>query len=299
VRPGQQENQFNNALMALSQALMLALLLEYMLLVALYQSWLQPIVLLVSVPLGLIGSLLALLISGNTINIFSIIGMIMAFGLVAKNGILLIDFTNLLRGQGVERTEALAQAARARLRPILMTSATMVFGMFPLAMKLGSGAESRAPMAVVVIGAIAMSTVLALIVIPAVYTLFDDLALAFSRRRAAARAAVPAVEAPTPMPAPVPVLEGDILFLTLPCITVARTAVTPEIMATMLAADNGVSTSSFQLYDAGDGKVTITLNNFCKLQEMGPDDEDDILSCVHFLLVDVLTARNLLSDLKA
>jgi hypothetical protein len=95
------------------------------------------------------------------------------------------------------------------------------------------------------------------------------------------------------------VLEGDILFLTLPCITVPRTAVTPEIMATMLASDNGVSTSSFQLYDAGDGKVAITLNNFCKLQNMGPEDEDDILSCVHFLLVDVMTARRVLSSLSA
>jgi hypothetical protein len=95
------------------------------------------------------------------------------------------------------------------------------------------------------------------------------------------------------------VLQGEILFLTLPCITVPRTAVTPEIMATMLAADNGVSTSSFQLYDAGNGKVTVTLNNFCKLQNMGPEDEDDILSCVHFLLVDVMAARRLLSGLSA
>ncbi len=95
------------------------------------------------------------------------------------------------------------------------------------------------------------------------------------------------------------VLEGDILFLTLPCITVPRSAVTPEIMATMLAADNGVSTSSFQLYDAGGGKVTITLNNFCKLQDMGAEDDDDILSCVHFLLVDVMTARRVLRGLAA
>ena len=95
------------------------------------------------------------------------------------------------------------------------------------------------------------------------------------------------------------VLEGDILFLSLPCTTVARTAVTPEIMATMLASDNGISTSAFQLYDAGSGKVNISLNNFCKLQDMGPEDEDDILSCVHFLLVDVMTARHLLSGLSA
>jgi hypothetical protein len=94
------------------------------------------------------------------------------------------------------------------------------------------------------------------------------------------------------------VLEGDILFLTLPCITVPRATVTPEIMAAMLASDNGISTSSFQLYDAGDGKVAITLNNFCKLQDMGAEDEDDILSCVHFLLVDVMTARRVLSGLS-
>jgi hypothetical protein len=95
------------------------------------------------------------------------------------------------------------------------------------------------------------------------------------------------------------VLEGDILFLTLPCVTVPRTAVTPEIMATMLAADNGISTSSFQLYEAGSGKVNISLNNFCKLLDLGPEDQDDILSCVHFLLVDVMTARHLLSGLSA
>ena len=89
------------------------------------------------------------------------------------------------------------------------------------------------------------------------------------------------------------------MFFTLPCVTVARSAVTPEIMATMLASDNGISTSSFQLYNAGDGNVTITLNNFCKLQDLGPEDEDDILSCVHFLLVDVMTARRVLSGLSA
>jgi hypothetical protein len=95
------------------------------------------------------------------------------------------------------------------------------------------------------------------------------------------------------------VLEGDILFLTLPCITVPRTAITPEIMASMLASDNGISTSSFQLYDAGSGNVTVTLNNFCKLQDMCAEDEDDVLSCVHFLLVDVMTARRVLSGLSA
>jgi predicted PhzF superfamily epimerase YddE/YHI9 len=93
------------------------------------------------------------------------------------------------------------------------------------------------------------------------------------------------------------VLQGEIMFFSLTCTTVPQSAITPELMARMLEADNGIHTSHFQLYDAGNGQVAITLANFCKLQEMGPDDEDDILSCVHFLLVDVMTARHLLSDL--
>jgi len=95
------------------------------------------------------------------------------------------------------------------------------------------------------------------------------------------------------------VLAGDILYLSLTCTVVPRAAVTPSIMQRMLAADNGISTSHFQIYDAGAGKVAVTLNNFCKLQDMGPEEEDDILSCVHFLLVDVITARRLLADLKS
>jgi hypothetical protein len=95
------------------------------------------------------------------------------------------------------------------------------------------------------------------------------------------------------------VLQGEILFLSLVCTVVPRAAITSEIMGRMLAADNGISTSYFQLYDAGSGKVAVTLNNFCKLQDMGADDQDDILSCVHFLLVDVMSARGLLTGLAS
>ena len=95
------------------------------------------------------------------------------------------------------------------------------------------------------------------------------------------------------------VLQGEILFLSLVCTVVPESAVTPEIMGRMLAANNGISTAYFKLYEAGPGKVAIVLNNFCKLLDFGPEDEDDILSCVHFLLVDVIAARNLLADLKA
>ena len=94
------------------------------------------------------------------------------------------------------------------------------------------------------------------------------------------------------------VLQGDIVFFSLTCTVVFRPAVTPELMSRMLAAENGISTSHFQLYEAGAGKVAVTLNNFCKLQDLGPEDEDDILSCVHFLLADVLSARRLLGDLR-
>jgi len=95
------------------------------------------------------------------------------------------------------------------------------------------------------------------------------------------------------------VLQGDILFLSLVCTVSPKAAITPAIMASMLSAENGISTSYFQLYDAGSGNLAVTLNNFCKLLDGGPEDEDDILSCVHFLLVDVMTARKVLSDLNS
>lgn len=93
------------------------------------------------------------------------------------------------------------------------------------------------------------------------------------------------------------VLEGEIMYFTLPCMTVEADKLTPDILKKMLAGENGISTSSFQLYDAPDGKVTIALNNFCKLFDLGPEDEDDLLSCVHFLLVDVIEARDLLAPI--
>jgi len=93
------------------------------------------------------------------------------------------------------------------------------------------------------------------------------------------------------------VIEGEIVFFSLPCVTVSREKITAAVMAQLLDACNGVSTSSFRLYDVGGGKVTVSLNNFCKLQEMSADDEDDVLSCVHFLLVDVMSARRLIGGL--
>lgn len=95
------------------------------------------------------------------------------------------------------------------------------------------------------------------------------------------------------------VLEGQILYFSLVCIVVPPAALTADVMRRMLAAENGISTSSFQLYDVGNGKTAVTLNNFCKLQNMGADDEDDVLSCVNFLMADVMSARSLVGDLQA
>ncbi|HYY89495.1 MAG TPA: efflux RND transporter permease subunit, partial [Chloroflexota bacterium] len=181
IRGGVQQLQQSFA--TLGQALILSIVLEYMLLVALYESWFYPIVLILGVPLGIVGALLGLLVTQNTLNIFSIIGLIMAVGLVAKTGILLVDFTNTLRKRGMDRTEALAEAARVRLRPILMTTATMCLGMLPLALKLEPGAESRAPMAVVVIGGLLSSTFLAVLVTPSLYVLLDDLQTKLTRKK--------------------------------------------------------------------------------------------------------------------
>ncbi len=95
------------------------------------------------------------------------------------------------------------------------------------------------------------------------------------------------------------VLEGNIVFFALPCVVVPDAALTNDLLRKMLAGDNGISTSHFQLYKTGDGKAAVTLNNFCTLQDMGPEDEDDILSCVHYLLVDVMHARTLIGNLQA
>jgi len=123
----------------------------------------------------LIGVVLALLYFGSTLNMFSMIGFIMLMGLVTKNAILLIDFANQARAQGLERSQALLQAAEIRLRPILMTTLAMIFGMAPLAFGLGAGSEQRAPMGQAVIGGLIASTILTLLVVPVLYALLDDL----------------------------------------------------------------------------------------------------------------------------
>jgi HAE1 family hydrophobic/amphiphilic exporter-1 len=158
-----------------TSALGLAVVFIYLILASQFHSFLQPLAIMVSLPLSLVGVLLALLAWRSTLNIFSIIGFIMLMGLVTKNAILLVDFVNQARGRGMARAEAIVEAARVRLRPILMTTAAMVFGMLPLALGLGEGSEARAPMAHAVIGGVIASTLLTLLIVPVVFTYLDDL----------------------------------------------------------------------------------------------------------------------------
>ena len=157
------------------EALILAVVFIYLILASLFGSFFQPLSIMLALPLSFIGVALALMATKGNLNVMSMIGIIMLMGLVTKNGILLIDMTNQQRAEGSDRTHALLTAGRVRLRPIIMTTVAMIFGMLPLAFAIGEGAEQRAPMARAVIGGLMTSTILTLFVVPVVYTMLDDM----------------------------------------------------------------------------------------------------------------------------
>ena len=159
----------------MAEALILAVIFVYLILAAQFESFIDPLAIMFSLPLSIVGMAGMLFLTRGTINIMSLIGLIMLMGLVTKNAILLVDFTKTLRRRGMIRREALITAGRTRLRPILMTTLAMIFGMLPLALALGQGAEMRAPMARAVIGGLITSTLLTLLVVPVVYTVLDDI----------------------------------------------------------------------------------------------------------------------------
>ncbi|MEY2952269.1 MAG: hypothetical protein RLZZ401_356 [Pseudomonadota bacterium] len=157
-------------------ALVLAIVFIYMILASQFKSFLQPLALMTALPLTLIGVVLALLMFRSTLSMFSVIGIVMLMGLVTKNAILLVDFAIRARQDGMGRHDALLLAAKVRLRPILMTTLAMIFGMVPLAFALTEGSEQRAPMGQAVIGGVITSSLLTLVVVPVVYCYMDDLA---------------------------------------------------------------------------------------------------------------------------
>jgi HAE1 family hydrophobic/amphiphilic exporter-1 len=181
----------------MAEALLLAVILVYLILAAQFESFIDPLSIMLSLPLSIVGMAGMLFLTGDTLNIMSLIGLIMLMGLVTKNAILLVDFAKVLRAQGLSRRDALITAGRTRLRPIMMTSLAMIFGMLPLAFAIGSGAEMRAPMARAIIGGLITSTVLTLLVVPVMYSILDDLAAWFGRRkRRAAESGPKPVEGP-------------------------------------------------------------------------------------------------------
>ena len=156
-------------------ALSMAILFVYIIMVSLFESYIHPFTIMFSLPVALVGALAGLALTGATLNMFSMIGIIMLMGLVTKNAILLVDFTNTLRERGIAMREALKEAGKTRLRPIVMTTATMIFGMMPLALALGAGSEMRQGMAIVVVAGLLSSTLLTLVLVPVVYSYVDGL----------------------------------------------------------------------------------------------------------------------------
>lgn len=178
---GDVKNQ-GDAFGSLGFALGVAIILVYLIMVALYENAIYPFVVLFSIPVALIGALLALALTMETLNIFSIIGMIMLLGLVSKNAILIVDFTNHLKSKGYPVKSALVEAGKERLRPILMTTLAMILGMLPIALASGAGAEIKNGMAWVIIGGLTSSMILTLFVVPSMYLIIDNLLLKFRKK---------------------------------------------------------------------------------------------------------------------
>lgn len=179
---GDMENQ-SEGFGTLGFDLLAAIILVYLVMVALYNSYVTPFVVLFSVPLSFIGAALALAISNNSLNVFTILGIIMLIGLVAKNAILLVDFANHRKEEGESTHDALIQANHARLRPILMTTLAVVFGMLPIALASGAAAEVNNGLAWVVIAGLISSLFLTLVIVPVVYSIFDRIVTRFNKNK--------------------------------------------------------------------------------------------------------------------
>ena len=177
-------------------AYLLALLVVYLVLAGQFESFVHPLVILVAVGLSFTGALVALTLTGHTLNLFSKIGLVMLVGLVTKNSILIVEFANQLRGRGTPLHEAIFEAARTRLRPILMTALATIAGILPIALGLGAGGEARAPLGVAVVGGMFFATFLTFLVVPAVYLAAEGLRERISARRTASPTAATSGTAP-------------------------------------------------------------------------------------------------------
>jgi multidrug efflux pump len=186
--------EFRSSSGALGLVFVLALMFIFLVLSAQFESFVDPFVILLAVPLSTVGALLAMWMTGGTLNVYSQIGLITLVGLISKHGILIVEFSNQLRQQGRSVIEAVVEASSLRLRPILMTTGAMVLGALPLALAGGAGAESRQQIGWVIVGGMSLGTLLTLFVVPTVYSLF-------ARKRVPGEIATPMIDAvPTPLP---------------------------------------------------------------------------------------------------
>jgi HAE1 family hydrophobic/amphiphilic exporter-1 len=170
---GGQNEEVRTSFRSLALAAFLAVFMVYLVMASEFESFLHPLVIMVTVPLGLAGLVFALAITGTTVSVVVLIGAVMLSGIVVNNAIVLIDFVNQRRAAGIPKTEAIVDGARTRLRPIFMTTLTTVLALIPMALGIGEGAEIRAPMAIAVIGGLSLATLLTLVVIPVVYATVD------------------------------------------------------------------------------------------------------------------------------
>ncbi len=185
VKWGGEAETMNENAPLMAEALILAVVLVYIVMASLFNSLGTPFVIMFTLPMALVGALGALVLLGETMSLVAAIGIVMLVGLMGRNAILLLDYTNTLRARGMERNAALLEAGATRLRPILMTTTATIVGMLPVALRIGRASEIRAPMAIVVIGGLLVSTALTLVVIPVLYTLLDDMQNRWKARRTA------------------------------------------------------------------------------------------------------------------
>jgi HAE1 family hydrophobic/amphiphilic exporter-1 len=179
---GGENEEMIDAFSQLAQALGLAIILIYMVMAAQFESLIYPFIIMFTIPLAFSGGALGLFFTGRSLGVTALIGVIILSGIVVNNGIVLIDYINILRKEGMDRKEAILKAGPVRLRPILMTTLTTVLGLIPIALGIGEGAELMAPLGSVVIGGLTLSTVLTLVLVPAIYTLFDDWSINLKQR---------------------------------------------------------------------------------------------------------------------
>jgi HAE1 family hydrophobic/amphiphilic exporter-1 len=182
IEIGGQYEEMEDAFITLGQAFLLAILLVYMIMASQFESLSHPFTIMFTIPLAFIGVAIALLVTGNTINTAVIMGFIMLAGIAVNNGIVMVDYINQLRNKGIEIHEAIVQAAKTRLRPVLITALTTILGMIPMALSTSEGAEMRAPMAITVIGGLVTTTILTLVIIPTAYSIVDRISFKTSEQ---------------------------------------------------------------------------------------------------------------------